>query len=62
MQALGALFFMIMSWYILDDKNAAERQIHSNQTIPEDEEGGEEEEGGGPIFRGAREDVLATEE
>ncbi|XP_023325518.1 protein spinster [Eurytemora carolleeae] len=61
-QALGALFFMIMSWYILDDKNAAERQIHSNQTIPEDEEGGEEEEGGGPIFRGAREDVLATEE
>lgn len=53
---------MIMSWYILDDKNAAERQIHSNQTIPEDEEGGEEEEVGGPIFRGAREDVLAREE
>ena len=54
---------MIMSWYILEDKNAAERQIHANQTILEDEEELEEEEGGtGPIFRGAREEVSTVRE
>jgi len=36
-QALGAFFFMVVSWYVVADKQKAERQIHSNAGVLETE-------------------------
>eukprot|EP00088_Acartia_fossae_P070919 TRINITY_DN9614_c0_g1_i12.p1 TRINITY_DN9614_c0_g1~~TRINITY_DN9614_c0_g1_i12.p1 ORF type:complete len:587 (-),score=117.68 TRINITY_DN9614_c0_g1_i12:765-2525(-) len=33
MQSIGAFFFMVVSWYVLEDKSRAERQIQSNTAI-----------------------------
>ena len=45
---------MIMSWFILDDKAKAERQIHSNSEVPEEHD--EDVEDDAPIIRGPREE------
>jgi len=55
MQSLGAFFFMVVSWYVLGDKNRAERQIHTNTAIienTEDEAAVLTANGDGPIIRG----------
>ena len=54
-QSLGAFFFMVVSWYVLGDKNRAERQIHTNTAIienTEDEAAVLTANGDGPIIRG----------
>jgi len=55
MQSLGAFFFMVVSWYVVGDKNRAERQIHTNTAIienTEDEAAVLTANGDGPIIRG----------
>jgi len=54
MQCLGAFVFMVVSWYVVEDKSRAERQIHANDALlrtTEDEDVGIVVGGNGPILR-----------
>jgi len=54
MQCLGAFFFMVVSWYVIEDKSKAERQMHANEALlrtTDDEDVGIVVGGSGPILR-----------
>ena len=53
-QSLGAFFFMVVSWYVVQDKNMAERQIHSNADILEGTGNGSADTGPPLLGRGGR--------
>ena len=50
-QALGAFFFFVVSWYVMSDKQKAERQIACNADMLGGETGAGERDGATPILR-----------